>query len=333
MKLRQGILTITILLIGLGIGITSCGAEKSTDPEPPPAVPVLTTTAVSDITRSSSESGGNITSDKGYNVIDRGVCWSTTANPTVNDNRTSEGTGMGVFTSSLTGLVRNTTYYVRAFAINSQGTGYGDTVSFTTLDSAYTVTDIDGNVYQALSIGTQVWMTENLKVMHYRNGEEVPYVSDNNAWIGLSTGAYCNYNNFFANAATYGSLYNWYAVNDDRNLAPEGWHIPSQAEWQTLLDYLGGESTAGGKMKEVGTAYWMPPNTGATNECGFSALPGGFRVHENGSFQRMGNSAGFWSTTGYGSAAKSYWMIYDGEAAIIYDEYQVRGLSIRCIKD
>lgn len=140
-----------------------------------------------------------------------------------------------------------------------------------------TVTDIDGNIYQTIKIGTQWWMAENLKVTHYRNGDSIPNVTDETAWSNLTTGAYGNYNNDDDISNTYANLYNWYAVNDSRNIAPIGWHIPTDAEWQTLVDYLGGESVAGSKMKETGTEHWRSPNVGTTNESGFSALPGDYR--------------------------------------------------------
>lgn len=142
-------------------------------------------------------------------------------------------------------------------------------------DCPPTVTDYDGNVYQTVLIGDQCWMMENLKVTHYRNGDPIPHVTDGVTWGNLTSGAYCNYNNDEGNVATYGRLYNWYAVDDSRNIAPAGWHVPSDAEWQTLVDYLGGDAVAGGKMKEAGTTHWASPNTGATNESGFTALPGG----------------------------------------------------------
>jgi uncharacterized protein (TIGR02145 family) len=151
-----------------------------------------------------------------------------------------------------------------------------------------TVTDIDGNVYQTVTIGAQVWMLENLKVTHYCNGEAIPDVTAVAPWAGLSTGACCVFNNAGSNVAVYGRLYNWYAVNDPRSIAPAGWHVASEADWQQLEAYLGMNeadlnltgyrgTTEGGKLKEVGTMHWAGPNAGATNESGFTALPGGFR--------------------------------------------------------
>ena len=196
-----------------------------------------------------------------------------------------------------------------------------------------TVTDIDGNLYYTVKIGDQWWMLENLRVTHYRNGDPIPHVTDGVEWEGLSTGAYCDYDNNPANVATYGRLYNWYAVDDARNIAPAGWHVPSDAEYQTLENYLGGFSIAGGKMKETGTTHWDPPNTGATNESGFSVLPGGYRSL-SGPFTGMGGCATFWSSTEFGC-------FHAWGLSLHYSSSQVNrfftsahyGHSVRCVRD
>ena len=144
-----------------------------------------------------------------------------------------------------------------------------------------TVTDQDGNVYHTVTIGTQVWMVENLKTTKYRNGDGIQNVTDSIAWWNLTSGAYCIYRNDVNNLATYGRLYNWYAVIDSRKLTPAGWHIPTDAEWTTLTDYLG--STCGDKLKEKGPNHWGGDNT-ATNETGFTALPGGNRAGWQGAY-------------------------------------------------
>jgi len=148
-----------------------------------------------------------------------------------------------------------------------------------------TVTDIDGNVYKTVKIGDQWWMAENLKVRHYRNGDPIPHEINNVEWIMLTTGAYCYYDNDSSHAADYGALYNWYTVSDFRNIAPEGWHVPTDEEWKELEMALGisqeyADSTEwrgtneGGKLKETGTTHWNSPNEGATNESGFTARAG-----------------------------------------------------------
>jgi uncharacterized protein (TIGR02145 family) len=160
------------------------------------------------------------------------------------------------------------------------------------------VADIDGNVYKIVSIGTQDWMTENLKVTRYQNGDPIQLVTDKYQWLyfGSSrTGAFCNYNNDINYVETYGCLYNAYAATDTRNIAPIGWHVPTEADWMKLSDYLGGVNIAGGKLKEAETLHWLNPNTCATNELGFTALPGGGRIpiEPEADFTGIG-SVGYW---------------------------------------
>ncbi len=159
-----------------------------------------------------------------------------------------------------------------------------------------TVTDIEGNTYNTVKIGNQWWMADNLKVTKYRNGIDIPNVSINSIWAGLTSGAFCAYNNDTNDESdTYGYLYNWYAVMWS-DLAPEGWHVPTDAEWTILADYLGGGNVAGGKMKERGFSHWQSSNTEATNESGFVALPAGERG-SNGTFYYIGYRAFFWSAS------------------------------------
>ncbi|MBU0713276.1 PEGA domain-containing protein [bacterium] len=209
------------------------------------------------------------------------------------------------------------------------------------------VTDIDGNVYKTVKIGDQWWMAENLKVTHYRNGDAIPNVTGDTEWSNLTTGAYCNYNNDdnnATNADTYGRLYNWYAVNDSRNIAPTGWHVPSDEEWKELEMYLGmSQSDAdatgvrgtdeGGKLKETGTNHWSSPNTDATNESGFAALPGGYRGFY-GSVYYMGNYAYFWSSTeSEGGSAWGRRLNYSNSDVYRYYFSKQYGFSVRCVRD
>jgi len=197
-----------------------------------------------------------------------------------------------------------------------------------------TVTDSDGNAYNTVKIGDQVWMAENLKTTKYNDGmTAIPLVTDNTAWSNLTTGAYCWYNNDEATYGdTYGALYNWYTVNTG-NLCPTGWHVPSDADWTTLTTYLGGVSVAGGKLKETGTTHWTTPNTGATNEVGFTAFPGGYRFIDV-SFLGIGDIGSWWSSTEY--APPHAWFRYLG-----YDDADVggnytnkkSGFSVRCLRD
>ena len=197
-----------------------------------------------------------------------------------------------------------------------------------------TVTDIDGNVYKTIKIGKQVWMVENLKVTRYRNGDTIPNITDAKEWGNQKTGAYCNYDNNDTNAAVYGRLYNWFAVKDRRNIAPKGWHVPSFEELRLLIDYLGGEDVAAGKMKEAGLEHWLIPNSGATNESGFTALPGGYRFNHNGEFYTMGSNGYWWTTTlSYEMYAWSPRLFLRFANVTRDHTYMTYGFSVRCVKN
>jgi len=200
-----------------------------------------------------------------------------------------------------------------------------------------TVTDIDGNVYITVKIGNQWWMAENLKVTNYRNGNAIANIIDNTQWFNLTTGAYCSYNNDDNNISTYGLLYNWFAVVDAREISPAGWHVPTDGEWDTLVNYLGGNSIAGGKLKEAGTIHWSSPNTGATNESGFSAFPGGSR-NDSGAFYSGGGlsvSAYFWSSKEQINSPYAIYrnLQYTNPSISRNSNKKQFGLSVRCIKD
>ena len=333
----------------------------------PATIPVLTTTNITSITQTSASCGGTITSDGAVAITTRGVCWSTSQNPTITDNITSDGNGIGIYSSTLNGLIQNTTYFVRAYATNSAGTGYGNTLSFATQDGPIifnpnltygTVTDIDGNEYKTITIGAQTWMAENLKTSKYSNGTDIQYVNTVSEWDALAkdSKAYCwNFDNI-NNKNIYGALYTWTAAMNGASssssnpsgvhgVCPTGWHLPSDAEWHSLVLTLDPNSNltanpessiAGGKMKETGTFHWKSPNTDATNESGFTALPGNLR-DTFGKFTDItfaGQEGFWWSST-----------IYDTEMAyhrsIYYyfgnfrrgDYYYQSGMSVRCVKD
>ena len=183
---------------------------------------------------------------------------------------------------------------------------------------------------QTVTIGSQVWTIKNLDVATYRNGDVIPQVQDENAWENLTTGAWCYYDNDTSNGTKYGKLYNWYAVNDPRGLAPNGYHIPTDAEWTQLSDYLGGESEAGTKMKS--TSGWVENGNG-TNSSGFSGLPGGFRYY-SGTFYYIDYGGGWWSSTEYETDDAWYrYLGYDG-GNVYGDDYSKRsGFSVRCLRD
>ncbi|MFH2050775.1 MAG: FISUMP domain-containing protein [bacterium] len=328
--MRKLLSLLGIMVLSLAL-FSSCSDNKGTDPVQTTA-PTVSTLIVSAVTETTAECGGTITSDGGAAVTARGVCWSTNATPTIADNITTDGTGSGSYTSSLTGLTAGTPYYVRAYATNSAGTGYGSTQPFSTTASSSTVTDIDGNVYETVTIGTQVWMAENLKVTHYRNGDPIPDVTDGMTWEGLTTGALCRYNNSDDTAAIYGLLYNWHAVNDSRNIAPVGWHVPTRSEWSALNSYLA--PNAGGQLKDTGTTYWFSPNEGATNETGFTAFPGGQRGYQ-GVFGALHQEAYFWTSTESTTSSRAYVFSLHNAFDYIADRNlsQYAGHSVRCVKD
>lgn len=291
-------------------------------------IPVLTTTAVTDITLTTAISGGTIIYDGGTTVTSRGVCWSTGLTPTISDNKTTDGTGAGNFVSNISGLTANTTYYVRAYAINNKGTGYGSAMSFTT-EAGFFTDPRDGNVYQTVIIGNQVWMTENLKYLPSvadpgTRSSTTPYY-----YVYDYKGTDVNTAKATANYQTYGVLYNWKAA---KAAVPAGWHLPTDAEWLQLTNYLGGENFAGGKLKETGTTHWNSPNTGATNETGFTALPGG-RLDKYGTFNIVGSYGIWWSATEGGSGA---WHrdLYFSNSTVRKDIYgKELGFSVRCVRD
>lgn len=312
-------------------------------------IPVLSTTAITDITQTTAKSGGNITSDGGAPITVHGVCWSTNENPTIDDNKTEDGTGAGSFTSSVTGLEPNTTYYLRAYATNSAGTSYGSIMSFTTQEgsSGSTFTDPrDGKVYQTVVIGNQVWMAENLAYLPRVTPAE--YGSED-AW-----GSYYYVYGYDGtnvadakatdNYATYGVLYNWTAAMDGeassttnpsgiQGVCPAGWHLPSEAEWTELTNYLGGTGVAGGKLKETGTTHWNYPNTGATNETGFTALPGGLRGH-NGTFGHVGRYGYWWSAPEYYASIAWYRSMGSNSSVVNRRNDNTKvGFSVRCVRD
>ncbi len=204
------------------------------------------------------------------------------------------------------------------------------------------IKDFDGNVYTSVTIGTQTWMVENLKTTHYNDGTPIPIV-DYTHWESNTDGASCHLNDNAANTTTFGLLYDFYAVNTGK-LAPAGWHVPTDAEWQTLIDFVGGEAVAGGKLKEAGTTHWIFPNTGATDEFGFHGLPGFWRLHSAATLATSGEnlngrSAHFWTSTPHTVAdfARHRSFFYDTQVATGVEPgdiaYKYIGMSVRCIKD
>jgi len=331
------------------------------------SIPTVTTLSISSITETTASLGGNVTSDGGAPITSRGVVWSTSPSPTISlPTKTSNGNGLGTFQSTMTSLIINTKYYVRAYATNVNGTGYGADIEFlhstnttTSCDisfspipklginnfwvpcsSALSIKDIDGNSYNTVQIGNQCWLKENLRTTRYQDGTLIPIDNSGGVdgrigetWSNRTIGARTIYANNQNNLNTYGYLYNWHAVTDARGLCPSGWHVPTVSEWNTLTTFLG--SNAGDKMKS--TTGWAG-NLGGSNSSGFSALPGGSRNGNNGfngQFNLILKYGGWWSgTKGSFSDGYKYIGLYcntddvaSGNNLIDY------GLSIRCLKN
>ena len=273
------------------------GEEKYTPTTLVQIAPVLTTNSASNITGSSAVSGGYIKTNGGSAITSKGIVWSTSVNPTTAlTTKTNDGIGSVDYKSSLSGLYPSKKYYIRAYATNIvnsvTNTSYGNQIEFEA-------------GYDGVTIGSQTWSNSNLNVSTYRDGTVIPQVTDLTAWNNLTTGAWCYYFNDTGAEIFYGKLYNWYAVNDSRGLAPVGWRIPSANEFSTLSTYLGGDTVSGGKLKSQtfnpdpalfsGYGMWRLPNTGATNSSGFNALAGGYRTTSG--FLNEEFNAYFWTTT------------------------------------
>jgi uncharacterized protein (TIGR02145 family) len=290
--------------------------------------------------------GGDILNDGGSSIVLRGVCYSTTPNPNMGNPRTEEGSGIGSFTSTLKNLSPSTTYYARCYAKNSQGiVVYGNEVSFSTgtpipgirCPGTPSVTDIDGNLYHTVQIGTQCWTQSNLKVSKYRNGDSIPTGLSNSSWGGTTSGAYAIYNNDPVNDGLYGKLYNHYAVMDTRGLCPTGWHVPTDLEWSTMENLLGGSTVAGGALKSTATqptpGGWVSPNAGATNSTGFAAMPGGIRNYAGADFNSVGIYGSWWSSSLDGNNAWPRFLYFNSINFSRFSEFRNYGYSIRCLRD
>jgi uncharacterized protein (TIGR02145 family) len=294
-------------------------------------LPTIATSEVTNITTTTASSGGNINDDGGAEVTARGVVWSTSPNATLtsNDGFTTDGSGVGVFTSNLTNLSAQTTYFVRAYATNSQGTAYGSNVSFSTALFEYgeDIVDIDENVYKTVIIGAQTWLAKNLTTTTYNDGSIIVYGNENSLWEGTN-GVYTWYNNDIANAEIYGALYNWHAVNTGK-LCPTGWHVPSQSDWNTLFQYVGGNVAT----KLRATSGWDNDGNG-TNEYGFNGLPGGYRNIYYHSFYNAGTYGYWWSSTQHSVSEAELWFMSSGSGSITQN-YSIfnAGYSVRCLKD
>jgi uncharacterized protein (TIGR02145 family) len=328
--------------------------------------PILNTLEVTAITATTATSGGNITNDSGSAITDRGIVWSTSQNPTVDSNQgiTSNGSGTGSWESELVELQPGTVYYVRAYATNSLGTQHGNQFSFSTWQGE--VSDIDGNIYRTVVIGNQDWMAENLRTTRYRNGIDIPTGLSLNDWGNTTSGAFAIYPyssiDGFSSVnevlKAYGALYNFYAVADSRGLCPTGWHVPTDAEWQELVDYVvnqgypnnswevNGASNALKSCRQVSSPLggdcatsthprWDLHSTHfGTNQFGFSTIPGGACDYVGDHFVHIGRWGYWWSSSEY-DVSNAWRNSMGNESGWVTFSYNSKklGFSVRCVKD
>ena len=294
----------------------------------------------------SAQLGGKIVPDYASGITEKGVYWGTSANPQNTGIKIKAGSGPERYTVTVNSLAPDTKYYVRAFIKISNAEYLGMQVSFKTrlflsgekvfnnTVSYGTVTDINGNAYKTVNIGSQTWMAENLKTTKYNDGTTIPHVPGISGWKILESPAYCWYNNLDENKDLSGAHYNWYTVSTGK-LCPAGWHVPTDQEWTILTDYLGGLSTAGAKMKENGFTHWEEPNVGSTNSSGFTALPAGQRRGIQGTFTGLGLYDSWWSSTEYNIYKAWYRSVATINTEVWRSSGTIKqtGMSIRCIKD
>jgi len=326
----------------------------------PDLTPYATTYAVTDVgTLSATFHGAVYTPEFEYSILSNGFCWGVNPDPSLKDNSivVPDGSRSISIDVPVTSLGARTTYFVRCYATYEGGTVYGKGVFFETTafgpitynGTVYVqgsaIFDSEGNQYHFQQIGTQVWMSDNLKSTKYSDGSAIPKITDTTAWRNLTTGAYDDYNNAPNNTPTLGLLYNWEAVNNPANICPAGWHVPTDDEWKTLevsqgmaSSYYGTDATGwrgtdqGGKLKEVGSSHWTS-NLYATNASNFTAIPGGYR-DSNGEFEEGGSSANYWTASQ--NDASSAWSRTLGSSQNKVNRSAVnmkRGYCVRCVKD
>lgn len=314
--------------------------------------------------------GGFRTSEDGVGTVidspgELGVYWSSTGVANSWGPNAANGLMFSNNWANLTGMLRGDGLSVRCIKSSSDFAGCTDPGAdnynqFATVDDGSCIfegyscvaegvhhplqeygvlTDIDGNIYRTIEIGNQEWMAENLNSAHYANGDPIAYAASASEWSEMAVGAWCNYADETANQCPYGNLYNWWAIVDDRNVCPTGWHVPSFDDWWQLSEYLGGQEPAGGKMKSTGVQYWQSPNSQASNESGFSGLPGGQRAVD-GQFYSIGEYGIWWGSTAsvWDEAEASLWLLgYNDWVLHFYpaavNGYENDGFSVRCVRD
>lgn len=346
-----------IQLICLGFAVLtltlpSCKKEEIEE------IPSLTTYQASGITRSSAWTGGTITKEGSDTLISQGVCWNTYGAPTLEDS-VYPAYDISFCGCRLDHLTPYTTYYVRAYATSSAGTGYGNEISFTTKPATVShlfnpqltydsVADIDGNVYKTVEIGTQVWMAENLKTTRFNDGTEIHLITQEDNLLYLITPGYSWYeNNEAVFKDIYGGYYNWFAVNTGK-LCPSGWHVPTDEEWKVMEMYLGltreeadafgyRGTTAGSSIKESGTINWVEESVFASNKTGFTGLPGGSLQLFEETFGGEGIIGMFWTDTELYLDPYNWgycrWIFWDASFIARNELLKRDAINVRCIKD
>ncbi|OFY65331.1 MAG: hypothetical protein A2V64_04845 [Bacteroidetes bacterium RBG_13_43_22] len=341
---------------GIVILLFLLSACSKIDPEKPLAV---TTDDITLFSEGIYIFNGSVAGSAPESIRDHGFCWGTSMDPEKDENSICLGarSSEGRFSSMVYDVSENTTYYVRAFITAGTETYYGEGRTFTTPETMIPmVIDIDQNIHYSVQIGDQIWMADNLKTIHYSDGRSIPRVEDQQAWYDFSlfTRAYCWYDNYGAIGATYGALYTWPAAMDVdshedvkpgrvQGICPVGWHLPSDEEWKMLEMYLGMSrseadkedwrgTTEAGPLKHSGLQYWQSPNTGATNETGFTALPSGWRDGA-GYFKNLGSGTRFWSSSTKGDYALVRQLDYNSSRIYRGTKGLYEGISVRCIKD
>lgn len=294
--------------------------------------PVLSTDVVNIKTYNSVECAGTISSNGGDIIVAKGFCWSENPEPSIADNKNIVTQGEGHFSSILSNLKSNTKYYIRAYATNNVGTTYGNIQDFTLWLNVQDdpIKDIDGNRYHTIKIGNQVWMQENLKVTKFQNGASLKQLNNLSNWNDKnSSGYYTNVDN-----SIFGFIYNGYSILDNNNICPEGWHIPTQSDWEVLLNYLGGSSVAGGKMKETSDSYWITPNLGADNLSGFTALPNGYVGFDGSSYDKLEEACFMVATVDSEGNPAFVGIEHNNTSAFISTtSTKATGASVRCVKN
>ena len=315
--------------------------------DPETYLPLISTHSITGITSNTATSGGIVSSDGGKEITAVGVCWSVDPNPGIELNtKTIDGAGIGAFTSELSGLAPNTLYFLRAYAVNSTGVAYGKPESFRTAASdtglifntnlSYgSVSDVDGNTYKTTTIGTQEWMAENLRTTRFNNGELIGTTNPDTLDITLEVEPKYQWvaEGNESKAEVYGRLYSGFTIFDSRNICPEGWKVPDDAEWTVLTNYLGGTTLSKDKLKETSTAHWYSPNTEATNESGFTGIPSGMR-DSYGSFLKTGSACNWWSSTKFDSNKAWSRSINTWEVPVAAHYFSMNfGFSVRCLRE